>query len=65
MDDYSVGNKWYERGWFMTLVALSCPPVALLVIAFSKQKLNPFYKVASTIILIVFIGWLTYMLLSK
>jgi|GEM_PF-1382488 len=40
MDDYSVGNKWYERGWFMTLMALSCSPSCFACHSFLKTKIK-------------------------
>jgi len=58
----NVENKWYESVWFMLLMYIICPPIALLVVVCSKQKINKIYKAASLVILIIFIAWLGYML---
>ena len=43
--------KFYEKTWFIVLMALIVPPVALVLVLFKKKSMNKILKIAITVVL--------------
>lgn len=43
--------KFYEKAWFIVLMALFIPPVALVLVLFKKKSMNKVLKIAVTVVL--------------